>query len=1407
MRQHGHVLLLVATVIVSCMPAQAAHASDKEHPTKLPHVEVVADGGGGSGSLWGMITSSSPGNSIGVGAGGGGSAHTSDNQQSTANQKHSKNPKSDCDKGDATAGAATAGDPIDLSTGSKIEKVTDFALPGEMGLTFERYYNSKFTCVGGSCVGSIGTWTTNLDYALHNTKCAASGGGGTPLFVPNGVSQPIPCPPVTYTRPDGSVLSFASTFTFTGGQNGFVTVPGPFNDAGTATLTNNHNGTFTVHDEDAQTLTFNDDGQLLSITDPSGIGWAFTHPNSTTTVVTHTNGRSFTVALAGGSYGSYGTAKQINVTDPAGNVYVYHATAGIYDSYTSPTVRIGVIQSETLPGSPATQIAYQYLPDNQATQAYAQLSEVDYNGVPHDLTAYDSAGRANLSRMADGNQKTMIVYGATSTGPTATVTNPLGHVAVYQFDNSHLLVSVTGNAATHCAASFAHNTYDASGNLASSADNNGNTTTYVYAANGLLQKKVEAAGTSAQRTTDLTWDTTPGMDRPLSIKVEGLAETDFSYDSHNRLAAQTWKNLSSVGTANQALTTTYAYTYYTNGTLHTQSVTSPSPGGSHTDTTTDDVYGNVVTVADGLGHVTTYGNYNALGLPGQISGPNGDVTNYSYDARGRIASIVRHPNGVAATWTITYDGFGLPATTTSPDGATVSLSRNPYMQVTSITRNDKDGASTESFAYDANGDVITHTLARASDIGIEATATYDALGRLYQQHGMHGQALTYAYDVDDNVVSVTDALGHATAWQYDALNRVTQSTNANGGITKYTYDLADHVATVTDPRGLVTAYAYDGLDLLWGQASPDTGTTTFAYDAYGRRTSMTRANGVTTSYGYDALNRRTSLSAGGQTQSFSYDSCTHGLGRLCADSDATGTTSYAYTPEGWISTRSFSIGGTTYALGYGYDSAGHVASVVYPDGVQAHYAYVHGAVSGITLNIGGASVNGATAISYRPGDLAMAGWTSSNGLVNALGYDSDGRLTGIGVPGIQNLSFGYDAANRITHISNGIDGSMTQTVGYDALSQVTSLASAADNESYQYDADGNRLGAVVNGITETFTPAASSNRLVSFNSSYFGTVQYGYDAQGNTTLTNSAVSNQYNPFNRLSQSGGATFYINPEGQRLRKAGGATGTTYFAPDTSGALMAENDNSAWVDYLRLNGRLIGRISGGQVDAIHTDQVGRPETVTDAAHNLVWHARNYPFSSSITLANLTLNLGFPGQYYDAETWLWNNGYRDYNAGFGRYIESDPIGLAGGVNTYVYVGGNPLSYVDPFGLCPKCSSDLPDGSTIGQHVRAVAAEANRWGSVLGPIGIAAITYNGTNFRKMYGSPGADYKFLGEAGNFAYGAVSADLGIPLEATEMAAGGYARLTHTSSQRVGPYGMTNGETVNIPNGYDATCLNP
>lgn len=159
---------------------------------------------------------------------------------------------------------------------------------------------------------------------------------------------------------------------------------------------------------------------------------------------------------------------------------------------------------------------------------------------------------------------------------------------------------------------------------------------------------------------------------------------------------------------------------------------------------------------------------------------------------------------------------------------------------------------------------------------------------------------------------------------------------------------------------------------------------------------------------------------------------------------------------------------------------------------------------------------------------------------------------------------------------------------------------------------------------------------------------------------------------------------------------------------------------------------------------------------------------------------------------------------------------GLASGATVYTYAGDNPVSFTDEHGLCIDCDTVLPDGSTVGDHVRAISNKINSssqitfspYGPVVGagmdPVTVAAQVYSGTNFRKMYGSPGADYASLGDAGNFAYGAVSANIGVPLGAAEAVAGGYALVAHTRAQRVGPYGMDKSATVNVPAGYKAKC---
>ncbi len=117
------------------------------------------------------------------------------------------------------------------------------------------------------------------------------------------------------------------------------------------------------------------------------------------------------------------------------------------------------------------------------------------------------------------------------------------------------------------------------------------------------------------------------------------------------------------------------------------------------------------------------------------------------------------------------------------------------------------------------------------------------------------------------------------------------------------------------------------------------------------------------------------------------------------------------------------------------------------------------------------------------------------------------------------------------------------------------------------------------------------------------------------------------------------------------------------------------------------------------IHTDHLGTPQKMTDSSGVVVWAADYKPFGEvNITTNTITNNLRFPGQYYDVETGLNYNYYRDYNPVIGRYIESDPMGLIGGMNSlFPYVGNNPIRRMDPLGL-----TEGPDLGSLIENLEA---------------------------------------------------------------------------------------------------------
>lgn len=123
-----------------------------------------------------------------------------------------------------------------------------------------------------------------------------------------------------------------------------------------------------------------------------------------------------------------------------------------------------------------------------------------------------------------------------------------------------------------------------------------------------------------------------------------------------------------------------------------------------------------------------------------------------------------------------------------------------------------------------------------------------------------------------------------------------------------------------------------------------------------------------------------------------------------------------------------------------------------------------------------------------------------------------------------------------------------------------------------------------------------------------------------------------------------------------------------------------------YVHLAGELVGVVKNSKLYAVLNDHLGRPEIAWDLDSNsLAWRATNSAFGRQVKYTNGwfgDLNIGFPGQYYDSSSGLWYNWHRYYDAELGRYIQSDPIGLDGGMNTYTYVGNNPISLINPTGL-----------------------------------------------------------------------------------------------------------------------------
>ncbi|NOT12104.1 MAG: hypothetical protein HOP23_09785, partial [Methylococcaceae bacterium] len=952
------------------------------------------------------------------------------------------------------------------------------------------------------------------------------------------------------------------------------------------------------------------------------------------------------------------------------------------------------------------------------SQPNALTGIIDENGVRYATYKYDANGKAISSEHAGGVEKYSMAFSAD--GRSTAITDPLGSVRTTHFATILGVVKPTGTdqpGGSGCAAASNNITYDANGNIASRTDFNGHRTNVVFdLVRNLETSRTEgltAAGANTPQTRTILTEWHPSFRLPTKITEPSL-ETTYSYDSHGQITQKTLKDTVTLKTRSW----TIGYTY---STVVPGAVLQKVENGPRTDVvdvTTTDYYapdavctgghfgcrGQISKITNALGHSSQITGYNAHGQPETVIDANGLITSLGYDPRQRLISMT---SGGELTQ-FKYDNAGQFIGLTRPDASYLDYGYDDAHRLTQISDNrgnkivytlDPMGNRLKEDTTDPTG-LLTETRRRE----------VDALNRLAKAIGAGNQTTQYFYDSQGNLTDITDPLLHTTSQDYDNLNRLIRSTDPNNYATQFGYDSQDHLKTVTDAKGLTTSYSYDALDNLLQRQSPDTGTTSRTYDDAGNRLTETDAKNQLTTTSYDALNRISQISyAGGAKLVYTYDTGANSLGRLSTLTDPNGGTSYGYDSHGRVISDTRTINTRTFVTQYRYDAYGRLDRITYPSGRLVNDSFdTQGRINGITTTSMLATFTAVQATQYAPFG-GVTGFTLGNGFTANRNIDLDGRISSYSL-GNATVSLGYDAASRLTSAQeSGTTGS--RIFDYDPLDRLIHTQVPSAVYDYSYDAVGNRLTEKVGSTTFNYTYPATSHRLASVSGPQARS--FSYDANGSMT-GNGSQQFVYNSLGRLHQvitaQGTYQYRINGLGQRVMKIPPTGNRTIFHYDLDGRLLAETDGLGVVvkEFIWHDATPVAVVlpptstKPERIYYIHADQLNTPRAVVSTSNAVLWRWAPEPFGTALPNEDvdgngekLVMNLRYPGQYYDQETGLNYNNFRDYDASIGRYVQSDPIGLAGGINTYSYVGGNPVNYIDPLGLA-SCTFTFSTGQIV---------------------------------------------------------------------------------------------------------------
>ncbi|WHI48480.1 RHS repeat-associated core domain-containing protein [Microbulbifer sp. VAAF005] len=1042
--------------------------------------------------------------------------------------------------------------------------------------------------------------------------------------------------------------------------------------------------------------------QLIAVTDMRGYDWtiqyrtlssgertlnSITDPNGrVTTYSTNSDGDISGYANADGvgtsyshSYSSANETYKLTQRDTSGVV-----TETWYDASGMPI-------KETIGGELQYEITYEYSEDNTASD-FADQFRVSSSG----------SGRGT------GNS---IGYTSFSLEPvrliSSTTTDARGLETKYYYDTFRNITRTEF-------ADGSYTTTDWNTELTlplRERDERGVITEYEYDEQGNLLTLTEALGTPDQRT------------------------TRYTYDEYGQMITETTGESVAGNTA--LATTTWGYDGYGN----VIKVTDPED--YSTEYRDYDINGNTKIIVDD--HQKLWSReYDSVGNLLEDLNPYGQGYRYKYDPAGDLIKVIDASgnslhvtnnasglplavlNDIGGKLALVYDKGNRLITITDSQGSSMEL--------------EYDEQGNFRVAVDGEQNRIEYSyqqqlLTKISYPTYTEVLSYDKRNRIVgsKQEANNLQYLrTYGYDSSNNLNSDTDANKNTTKYEYDNLNRIIAIIDpVNGGnTTKFIYDARNNLIQVEDPEGRLTFYAYDKNNWLKSEVKQEfigsDKKRNYFYDGEGNLTTIISPQQEKQVFDYDDANRLVRLRLfssrdseqpvkvvdyfyndkaqytgylqypGGDTENVTPDIVRHGetyiyddLNRLAkvkvdyygegdqAESVAFSKSySYTYYSNGLKKTYS-NPEGITYT--YYYNNNNQIAAVHVPGEGQLVWADFHWLAPQTLLFPGGNKITLTYDDFLRLKESILLDGAENNQARAIYEYDLESNLRKITTEH-GDYVFDYDLLYRLTKVDYP-------------------LGSSANNENFIYDGTGNRINHKWS-VSDKFDSLESQSNYNTHNQlkAISGDVSasFKYNDNGHTVqkvrggITWDYSYNYEERLINVEKDGVSvgSYQYNPYGQRVKKS--TDKSVYFLwgeeglqaeYDENGHLISEymfKPNSIW-----MADPIFIRDGGGDVYYYQNSILGAPKRLFDSGGKLVWSAEYDIFGQAyIDKESKENNLRFPGQYFDVESGLLHNFHRDYDPSTGRYLQSDPLGLSAGINTYIYAESSPTFWVDPYGL-----------------------------------------------------------------------------------------------------------------------------